>query len=433
MNAVVIDKISKNYRIYAKPADRLRELISRNKRHRDFWALRDVSLEIRRGSTFGIIGENGSGKSTLLQIIAGTLQPTSGNRSIQGRVAALLELGSGFNPEFSGLENVYLNGSILGLSDQEITRRLPDIERFAEIGDFIHQPVKTYSSGMYVRLAFAVSINVDPEILLVDESLAVGDVYFQQRCIRKIRQMKGEGKTILMVSHDAAAIKNLCDTALWLEKGEVRDLGEPDPVVSRYLAVMTQRKDPFAGEGSRSSIESGVLPGAHPQEGPLVVTSLQNLDHRWGNRQAEVLGVQLLDSEGHPAESAYHGENILLRMSVRFQAAVPQPLAGFLLRNRLGEDITGVNTSIIGSPLPSAKAGSIFTLDFQIRLPLLQPGNYYFTVGISNGTHEDFTVCDLVENVATLAIKQKQYVYGYLKCECEIDLKYMSDDSFQSS
>jgi ABC-type polysaccharide/polyol phosphate transport system ATPase subunit len=191
MDAVIVENGSKNYRIYAKPSDRLKELVFRGRKfHQDFWAVKNVSFRVKQGSTFGVIGENGSGKSTLLQMIAGTLQPTEGKITLSGRVAALLELGAGFNPEFTGRENVFLNAAILGLTGEETSRKIPEIERFAEIGDFIDQPVKTYSSGMYVRLAFAVSINVDPEILLVDESLSVGDVYFQQRCMRKIRQMK---------------------------------------------------------------------------------------------------------------------------------------------------------------------------------------------------------------------------------------------------
>ncbi|PYV39407.1 MAG: ABC transporter ATP-binding protein, partial [Acidobacteria bacterium] len=303
MDAVAVDNISKNYRIYSKPSDRLKELFLRKGRfHRDFWALRNVTLRVRQGSTFGVIGENGSGKSTLLQIIAGTLQPTQGTVVLSGRVAALLELGAGFNPEFTGRENVFLNAAIMGLSPQQTLEKLPEIERFAEIGSFIDQPVKTYSSGMYVRLAFAVSINVEPEILLVDESLSVGDIYFQQRCMRKIRQMKQEGKTIVFVSHDMAAVKNLCDSALWLEHGEIRELGPPDDVVGQYLAAMTLRRDPYAAEtllpGQGLLAERGTeLEAAGP-----VVRSIPNIDHRWGNRQAEILGIQLLDQNGRTCE-----------------------------------------------------------------------------------------------------------------------------------
>jgi len=233
--AVQFSKVSKSYSIYAAPRDRLKELATFQTRrfHTEFWALRDVSFEVQRGETFCVVGENGSGKSTLLQICAGILAPTSGTAIAHGRVAALLELGSGFNPEFSGKDNVYLNGAILGLSTKEMDRRFPDIAAFAEIGDFIYQPVKTYSSGMVVRLAFAVAIHVDPEILLVDEALAVGDVYFRQRCMRKVHELRARGVTILFVSYATADVKALGDRAMWLEKGVVKALGRTDLVVAQ--------------------------------------------------------------------------------------------------------------------------------------------------------------------------------------------------------
>jgi lipopolysaccharide transport system ATP-binding protein len=426
MDAVVVENVSKNYRIYSKPSDRLKELLLRKRKfHNDFWALRNVTFRVRQGSTFGVIGENGSGKSTLLQIIVGTLRATEGRVALSGRVAALLELGAGFNPEFSGRENVFLNAAIMGLSEREVIQRLPEIERFAEIGNFIDQPVKTYSSGMYVRLAFAVSINVEPEIFLVDESLSVGDVYFQQRCMRKIRQMKQEGKTILFVSHDTAAVRNLCDTALWLEQGEIMDIGQPDIVVARYLAAMTLRRDPYAveanptGQGHSRSVPADLgLPD-------LVVRSLPNIDQRWGNRQAEILGVKLLDRDGRGVESIYHGDSLTLRVSMKFNAAVARPLVGFLMHNRLGEDISGTNTSVEEAVLPPALPDQIYTVDFHLQLPVLHPGNYYFSVAVANGTHEEYVICDWVENAIMLLLKNRSIVYGYMKFDCRIELKYL--------
>lgn len=430
MDSIQVERISKNFRIYAKPAHRLKELVFRKKYHRDYWALKDVSFQVRRGSTFGVIGENGSGKSTLLQIIAGTLQPTTGSRNVLGRVAALLELGTGFNPEFTGRENVLLNGSILGLSDAEIARKLPDIEQFAEIGEFINLPVKTYSSGMYVRLAFSISINVDPEILLVDEALAVGDIYFQQRCIQKIRQMRQQGKTILMVSHDVAAIKNLCDESLWLANGEIQEIGNTEHVVARYLAHTVKRKDPLSKEedappqGSLLESENLILPPAH-----LVVQGFKNIDRRWGNQKAEILGVSLLDANGNECDDLYHGDWMTVRTSVKFHEAIEQPLFGFILKNRLGEDICGANTSEQIMSIPPASASQIYTLDFLFQLPILQPGNYYFTVGVGNGTHEQFVICDYVENVNAIVIKKKHIVYGHIKVDCKINLRYRSPAS----
>ena len=420
MDAVIVENGSKNYRIYAKPADRLKELIFRGRKfHQDFWALRNVSFRVPKGSTFGVVGENGSGKSTLLQMIAGTLQPTEGNITLNGRVAALLELGAGFNPEFTGKENVVLNAAIMGLTEAQTLRRLPEIERFAEIGNFIDQAVKTYSTGMYVRLAFAVAIHVDPEVLLVDEALSVGDVYFQQRCMRRIRQMKQDGKTILFVSHDVTAVKNLCDAAVWLEHGELKAIGEPDAVVGKYLAAMTLRRDPYANDGTRSSTTT-----AANGDG-LVVRTLPNVDHRWGNRCAEVIGIQILDTRGNSCEAVEHGEPIVVRVSAAFHEDVDRPIVGIIMRNRLGEDICGINTSAEGVEMPPARSGQCFTVDFNLKLPLLVPGSYHFTAAVAQGTHEDFVMCDQVENAIHLMVRKKTIVFGYMKFDSQVELKHV--------
>ena len=247
LNAVEFEGVSKSYAIYAKPGDRLKELATFNRKsfHKDFWALRDISFSVARGETFCVIGENGSGKSTLLQLVAGILPPTHGRARVNGRVAALLELGSGFNPEFTGRDNVYLNGAILGFSTAEMDRKYRAIEEFAEIGDFINRPVKTYSSGMVVRLAFAVAINVDPEILLVDEALAVGDLYFRQRCMRKVHELRSRGITILFVSHAIGDVKAIGDRTLWLESGRIKDIGATDRVVAGYLAAMAEKDSAY--------------------------------------------------------------------------------------------------------------------------------------------------------------------------------------------
>jgi len=247
VNAVEFIGVSKSYAVYDSPGDRLKELATLNRRkwHRDFWALRDLTFEVRRGETFCIIGENGSGKSTLLQCVAGILQPTTGEVRARGRVSALLELGSGFNPEFTGRDNVYLNGAILGFTTAQMDQKYKEIERFAEIGDFVNRPVKTYSSGMIVRLAFAVAIHVDPEILLVDEALAVGDIYFRQRCMRKVHELRARGITILFVSHAIGDVKAIGDRALWLEEGRIKELGETDKVAAKYMAAMEEKDSAY--------------------------------------------------------------------------------------------------------------------------------------------------------------------------------------------
>src|SRR5712691_6841386 len=281
MSHVEFQGVSKSYSVYDSPGDRLKELITprRYQFHRDFWALRDISFDIRPGETFCIVGENGSGKSTLLQMVAGILLPTSGTVSVTGRVSALLELGSGFNPEFSGRDNVYLNGSILGLSTRQIDQRFREIEEFAEIGDFIHQPVKTYSTGMVVRLAFAVAINVDPEILLVDEALAVGDIYFRQRCMRKVHELRARGVTILFVSHSTGDVKALGDRALWLERGHAVELGKTDRVVAKYLAAMVEKDSVYLAHHQQAV----VAPPRDSTLAPEIADQIPNIDHRYGD------------------------------------------------------------------------------------------------------------------------------------------------------
>src|SRR5215467_1647392 len=296
MHAVRFENVSKSYPIYDAPGDRLKELLTFNRRefHRNFRALDDVSFEVRRGETFCVIGENGSGKSTLLQLVAKILQPTSGAITVEGRVSALLELGAGFNPEFTGRDNVYLNGSILGLSKREIDARYRGIEEFAEIGDFINRPVKTYSSGMVVRLAFAVAINVDPEILIVDEALAVGDLYFRQRCMRKIHELRARAITILFVSHATADVKALGDRALWLDRGRVVELGTTDRVVAKYLAAMTEKDSVYLAH--HKPVVRNFLQGS--TRAPEIVEHIPNVDHRYGDRRAEILGIAVLDTSG---------------------------------------------------------------------------------------------------------------------------------------
>src|ERR1043165_7152236 len=245
--ALRVENVSKQYRIYATPADRLKESLTRGrmKRHQEFWALKNISFEIEKGTTTGIVGPNGSGKSTLLQIITGTLEPTHGDVHYEGRIAALLELGAGFNPEFTGIENCFLNASLMGFSRRETENLLPEIERFAEIGQFIYQPVKTYSSGMYVRLAFSIAISASPDILIVDEALAVGDAIFQHRCMRRLKEMKASGVTILFVSHDPAAIRALCSRAILLNGGEMQADGTPSDVLNRYQKIIMTREQAY--------------------------------------------------------------------------------------------------------------------------------------------------------------------------------------------
>jgi ABC-type polysaccharide/polyol phosphate transport system ATPase subunit len=346
VNAVEFQGVSKSYPIYDTPGKRLTELVSFNrlKRHRDFPALCDVSFEVRRGETFCIVGENGSGKSTLLQIVAGILHPTTGTVAVNGRVSALLELGAGFNPEFSGRDNVYLNASILGFTTRQVDQRYHDIESFAEIGDFINHPVKTYSSGMVVRLAFAVAINVDPDILLVDEALAVGDIYFRQRCMRKVQELRARGVTILYVTHAISDVKAIGDRAMWLEQGRVVELGDPGQVIAKYSAAMTQKDSAY--RLLRAASEDA--PSQRALETPdavEIVDTIPNVDHRHGDGRAEIIGITVLDERGRRLPMLEPLTSICVRVSARAKEPLAMPMVGFMLRNQLGMDFAGTNTA----------------------------------------------------------------------------------------
>jgi lipopolysaccharide transport system ATP-binding protein len=427
VNIVDFRHVSKSYPVYRDPKDRLKELATLNRRsfHEDFWALRDITFEVRRGETFCVIGENGSGKSTLLQIIAGILAPTGGHAEVHGRVAALLELGSGFNPEFTGRENVYLNASILGLSQQEIDRRYPDIAAFAEIGDFINQPVKTYSSGMTVRLAFAVAIHVDPEILLVDEALAVGDIYFRQRCMRKVHELRASGVTILFVSHSMGDVKAIGDRCMWLDSGRIRELGTADQVITKYLAAMSEKDSAYLGS-PQAALSIPESPGAPPE----VLERIPNVDHRHGDGRAQVTGIAVYDGFGRETPMLAPGTRAILRISAKANADVALPNIGFMMRNHLGIDFAGSNTTREGHQLPPMRAGDLVTVDFHLDLPDLYPAFFSFSPAVADGTLHSYTMCDWIDNAITLQMGHTEgQVYGYIHLPCRVEVNARLQDS----
>lgn len=422
MPAIEFSGVSKSYSIYRSPGDRLKELFTLNRRkyHRDFWALHPLDMEVRRGETFCIVGENGSGKSTLLQIVAGILAPTSGTVSVNGRVSALLELGSGFNPEFSGRDNVYLNGAIVGFSAREMDRKYKEITDFAEIGEFIHQPVKTYSSGMVVRLAFAVAIHVDPDILLVDEALAVGDIYFRQRCMRKVHELRARGITILFVSHATADIKALGDRALWLDHGEMREIGDVDKVVSRYLAAMSQKDSKYLAQ---QESEQPINPAIPFTIAPEIASSLPNVDHRFGDGRAELLGIQVLDPAGYPLGVLEPDSSVIVRISVRALQELRMPIVGFMLRNHLGMDFAGTNTTREGYQLPPMHAGDIHTVDFHVEIPALYASTFSFSPAIADGTLDNYSTCDWVDSAIALPMMRSiAPIYGQMHLQCRVEV-----------
>ena len=356
--ALRVEKVSKQYRIYERPGDRLKESLSRGllRRHKEFWALRDVEFEIEAGTTVGIIGPNGCGKSTLLQIISGTLAPTHGDVWHEGRIAALLELGAGFDPEFTGVENVYMNAGLLGLSRRETDALFPAIERFAEIGPFLYQPVKTYSSGMYVRLAFAIAASVEPDILIIDEALAVGDAVFQHRCLRRINELHERGATVLFVSHDAAAVRALCSRAIMLRAGCLIADGKPVDVLNLYQKIIMEREQAY-------DAETGAASSAVKTEDDGTLATL-SYAYRHGDGSAEILGAELTDPAQARVEIVESGEPLTLRVVVRFNQAVDDPVIGFLFRNSHGIHAYGTNTKEQQIEFGAVPAGEVIEVSF---------------------------------------------------------------------
>jgi ABC-type polysaccharide/polyol phosphate transport system ATPase subunit len=410
-DVVIVENLSRKYALYGRPVDRLKELILRRPYHHDFLALEGVSFRVPRGQTLGIVGENGAGKSTLLQILAGVLQPTAGRVEVHGRVAALLELGAGFNPEFTGRENVLLNGAIMGVPEAEMRERLEAIAAFAGIGEFLDQPVKTYSSGMYVRLAFATAIHVDPDVLLADETLAVGDAYFQHRCMLRMAELQARGVTIILVTHDVAAVKRLCQRALWLAHGRVVDDGPPERVVARYLASLFGQPEQEPANGTGASPATG--------EGAVVAAGMDadaelappHVDRRFGNGDAEIVGVGIFDEQGRPVTSVVHGRPFEVRVRVRFHRPVARPMIGFVFRDRLGTDLASTNTTLEGYRLPAAEAGEVYTVRFACEPPLLHPGHYAFAVTAADGDLAEYTMNDWIDNAMSLEIVGEAPIY----------------------
>ena len=356
--ALRVEKVSKQYRIYERPGDRLKESLSRGllRRHKEFWALRDVDFEIEAGTTVGIVGPNGCGKSTLLQIISGTLAPTHGDVWHEGRIAALLELGAGFDAEFTGVENVYMNAGLLGLTRRETDALFPAIERFAEIGPFLYQPVKTYSSGMYVRLAFAIAASVEPDILIIDEALAVGDAVFQHRCLRRINELHERGATVLFVSHDAAAVRALCSRAILLRAGSVIADGKPVDVLNLYQKIIMEREQAYDAESVELSSAGELQP----------VESLTPLSYayRHGDGSAEILAAELTEPGQARVEIAESGEPLTLRVVVRFNKDVADPVVGFLLSNSHGIRAYGTNTKEQQIEFGAVRTGEVIEVSF---------------------------------------------------------------------
>ncbi len=432
---ISLEGVSKCFRRYDHPIDRLKEVLAANRsKGQEFWALNDINLKVYRGETLGFIGQNGSGKSTVLQIIAGTLQPTQGSVSVQGRVSALLELGSGFNPDFTGRQNVFFNGRILGLTQKEIRAKFDEIAAFAGIGDFIEQPVKTYSSGMFVRLAFAVAVHVDPEILIVDEALSVGDGVFVHRCMAKIKEFQDRGGTILFVSHDVGAVTRLCSRVAWINNGQLRSVGDPSEIVREYQAWMydqinaSYQRDHPHKEAPKLDSTSDPSLREEPQSlsdrstrsevnNPFTQKPYQNFRDvkRFGTGRAEIVEFDVLDSVGNPSNFAHPGDDVCLVIkSIAFDQ-IDRPIVGIMIYDRLRTEIAGFNTYQLKTEVLAISEGTLLEVKFKFPWPELKGGNYTLEAAFAEGSQDSHEMLDWLQCPLSLFSGETDLTFGMIR------------------
>lgn len=407
--AISVRNLTKTYRLFSHPGDRVKQFFSFGFRqyHREFTALKDVSFDIRKGETVGIVGRNGSGKSTLLQLICGILKPTAGSVQVNGRVSALLELGAGFNPEFTGRENVYFQGALMGFTETQMDERFDDIAAFADIGEFIDQPVRTYSSGMYVRLAFAVAVSVEPDILIVDEALAVGDVQFQARCYHLLEQWKAESRTIVLVSHAMELVVRLCDSTLLLDQGKLEFLGKPAEVAAKYHRVISGWNLESAGDPGVSGLAADENLQCRPYYNPG--------ENRYGNQEARLVDCLWLDQNGCTVVHLEHGTNLLkIRLFIHCTEPMDCPTIGLSIRTPEGVTVYGSNSLERSASIPGSLHGpGIHALEWSL-VPYLSAGNYFVSVGITRVTSNGVVPLDRRIDCMRLVVSAPAQVAGMI-------------------
>ena len=395
------EKIEKKYKLYQRNRDRVLDafgLSGKKERFRYHYALNGVDFEVKKGETVGIIGTNGSGKSTLLKILTGVLTPTAGTVQVKGRISALLELGAGFNMDYNGIENIYLNGTMMGFSKEEIDARIDDILAFADIGEYINQPCKTYSSGMFVRLAFAVSINIDPEILIVDEALSVGDVFFQAKCYRKFEDFKKQGKTILFVSHDLSSVSRYCDRVYLLNKGETLGSGSPKEMIDKYKQILAGQ----AEEGKTEIVETG-----------------ENDTLEYGNGKAKITDYYITDEKGKKTSAIVKGTEYTVHMKVKMMEDLPAPIFACSVKNVRGVEITGTNTLVSHTFDESAKKDEEYEITFRQRM-MLQGGEYLISLGCTGYEGSDFKVYHRLYDIIGINVISDSDTVGFYDSDSEV-------------
>lgn len=421
INAIEVNDLTKIYKLYDKSSDRLLEALklTRKSRHTEHYALRNVNMTIKKGETVGIIGTNGSGKSTILKIITGVLNPTSGQVNVNGRISALLELGAGFNMEYTGLENIYLNGTMMGFSEAEINAKLQDILDFADIGEFVHQPVKTYSSGMFVRLAFAVAINIEPEILIVDEALSVGDVFFQAKCYHKFDEFKEMGKTILFVSHDLSSIAKYCDRVILLNHGKKLGEGSPKKMIDIYKQVLVGQYQPDFSDDENLLEDEDIKNAAvkASQDGSDESESLE-----YGSKKAVIKDYFVIDEYGKESNAIIKGTEFTIHMKVEFMEDVDAPIFAFSFKNVKGTEITGTNTMFEKAFLDSCKKGDKKEITFKQKMDL-QGGEYLISFGVTGYEEDSFTVYHRLYDILNITVISEKNTVGYYDMNSEVLVK----------
>lgn len=421
MDSVIeIKNISKIYNLYNKPSDRLKEaLFARQSRHTEFAALNDVSFNVNKGEILGIIGKNGSGKSTILKIITSVLTPTSGECIVKGKIAALLELGAGFNMEYTGIENIYLNGQMIGFSKDEMDKKLQDIIDFADIGEHIYQPVKTYSSGMFARLAFSVAISVDPDILIVDEALSVGDVFFQNKCYRRFEEFRERGKTILFVTHDMGSVIRYCNRCVLLNAGKKVAEGKPQEMVDLYKRIMVGQWN----ENEESSEESSPVQSSNVKNDQLWKDQIStNPDIEvYGDGRADIIDFGIFSDTGDIGNNVYKGDYYSIKMRVRINEDNLNPIFAFKLRDIKGTELTGTNTMLEDIDTSQCKKGDIVTITFRQK-QYLQPGQYLVSLGCTAFEGDQFVVYCRNYNCCVLGVVAQKGTIGIFDSESEVSV-----------
>ena len=428
---IEIKDIVKTYKLYNKPVDFAKELLTFGKRcyHRPHNALNGINLDVYKGECIGIIGTNGSGKSTLLKLITGVATPTSGTITVNGKISALLELGAGFKPEFTGLENIYLNGTILGYTKEEMDERVDSIVEFAEIGDFINQPVKSYSSGMFARLAFAVAINVEPDILIVDEALSVGDIFFQAKCYQKFMSFKEAGKTILFVSHDLGSVIKYCDRTLLIDKGNQIMVGPSDEVVNVYKKILVNQYT----EEETETDEKKIAATSVNDEECAQETESQKVENLWkdsmvnnpgaveyGNGVANIIDYAIFDDKGNLSPSIYKDSEFEVRMKVEFYQPVDNPIFAYTIKDIKGTEVTGTNTMLEEKTLEHVDAGDVITVSFKQKMPL-QGADYLLALGCTGYVAGEFTVYSRLYDICNIQVISHKNTIGYVDLGAEIE------------